>query len=441
MRINTKSMMRRLISFACFTSAAMFASAVPVMASGKALVATKKPNFHFAKDLSDVRGFNYNTASSQNYPDEWNNYNHEEVDRDMGYAQGLNLNAARVFLSYTAWMKDKAAFRAHLIDFVRTCNAHNIGAMIVLVDLPRGMMPDLFEESAKPQLREWAKDMYDAVGKEPGLAFWDVANEPDLIRPPGFMPNTNQQQRIAVGVYMASVFHEFDHHTPVTIGCLFLTCTIQTASAVDVMSFHDYSQTRAQIHADIVRAQELSAKVGKPIFTTEMGCTGRANPYDVEIQEHEKSHMGWFIWELMVAHGWGPIHGVFYPDGTVRDPAISSAIMGFYRNRGANVVLEQADREGWVTRALFDAKDWLAASNPDWFEGLETAETEANLLEANQLVAMRELPTRKVDLLRAGQPNLEALRTLIQEFTTELAPAAKPGQKPANPSYKPTVVH
>jgi hypothetical protein len=394
----------------------------------------------YAPDYSDVRGFNYQPASTRGYTEEWMKYPHGEIDRDMGYAEKLRLNTARVFLSYNAWMQDKAAFRTKLKDFVRTANAHGIKSMVVLVDLPNQMMPDLFEESAKPKLRAWAADMVAAVGKEPGLAFWDVANEPDLVRMPQFMPNTNQPQRIAVARYMATVFHELDHRTPVTIGCLYLDCTIQTADVVDVLSYHDYSMNRAQIVADIVRAQKFAASVKKPIITSEMGCTGRANPYDIEIEEHNKAHMGWIIWELMVAHNWGPIHGVFYPDGTVRDPAISSAIIGVFRNRGADVVLEEPDREGLLSGALEDANAWLKAANPDWFDGLVVAESEANFLEANQLVGLRDLPTRRLDLLRAGH-DMAALRKLIEEFTTELAPFVTPGKKPAHRYYTPDVPH
>lgn len=406
-----------------------------LLAAGSAFAAQPR----YARDYSNVRGFNYTPASARGYAAEWQDYKHAEADRDMGYAQKINLNMARVFLSYNAWLADKAAFKAHLKDFVRTADAHGIGVMFVLVDLPQGMMKDLFEESAKPQLRAWARDAVDAVGPERGLAMWDVANEPDLVRIPSFMPNTNQPQRIAVARYMAGVLHEFDHHTPVTIGCLYLDCTRQTADVVDVLSYHDYSMTRAQMAADIGRAKEFAASVNKPIMTTEMGCTGRANPYDVEIEEHNKAHMGWMIWELMIAHNWGPIHGVFYPDGTVRDPAIAAAIMGVFRNRGADVVLEEPDREGLLSGTLEDAGKWLHDANPDWFTGLVVAETEANFLEANQLVGLRDLPTRRVALMRDGH-DMAALRKLVEEFTGALSPFTTPDKTPMHRYYTPKVM-
>ena len=320
-------------------------------------------------------------------------------------------------------------------------NARGIGTMLIFVDGPGGMMPDLFEESAKPKLRAWAQDVVATVGQEPGLAFYDATNEPDLVRMPTVMPNTNQAQRTAVARYLATVLNELDQDTAVTIGCLYLTCTEQTADVVDVLSFHDYSQTRAQIQSDIVRAQKMSAALGKPIITTEMGCTGRADPYDIEIEEHNKAHMGWVIWELMIARGgWGPIDGVFYPDGTVRDPSIAAAIMGIFRNRGPNLTLEEPDREGILSGVLDDAHKWLQDPNPDWFTGMVAAESAANLLEANQLVGLRELPTRKVDLLRAGH-DVPALRALLQEFVVELMPYKTPGRAPFHRYYTPEVAH
>ena len=79
--------------------------------------------------------------------------------------------------------------------------------------------------------------------------------------------------------------------------------------------------------------------------------------------------------------------------------------------------------------------------NAEWFEGMVIAETEANTLEAAQLVGMRNPPTRKVELLRAGTPNVPALKLLIQQFSDELAPNAIPGETPRHRHYTPSVPH
>jgi hypothetical protein len=69
------------------------------------------------------------------------------------------------------------------------------------------------------------------------------------------------------------------------------------------------------------------------------------------------------------------------------------------------------------------------------------AETEANTLEAAELVGMRDLPTRRVDLLRAGPQDFAALRLLIEKFSTELAPNAIAGTAPMHRYYTPAVPH
>ena len=91
---------------------------------------------------------------------------------------------------------------------------------------------------------------------------------------------------------------------------------------------------------------------------------------------------------------------------------------------------EVPDREGRVTAAVSANKKWLANTNADWQLGLDLAERSANLLEAAQLVAMHDLPTRQVDLLRKGQPDMPTLRALIQKFTALLEPYQVPEGDP-----------
>jgi hypothetical protein len=297
--------------------------------------------------------------------------------------------------------------------------------MPVLVDGANEMMPKLFEPSARPQLREWAQDLVAAIGNEPGLVFWDANNEPDIIAE----PREFMRHRMEIARYMAGALRELDPRTPVTIGCAYVPCMKELADAVDVLSFHDYSPTAHEIRANMAAAKQFADRVGKPVFNTEIGCIARANPYDMTLQEHMKAGMGWYIWELMIAQHWGDVHGVFYTDGSVRDPSIPAAILGLFRNRGPEIVLENPDREGWVTRSVDEGKKWLDDPAHNWNQGLDIAETEANLLEAAQLAAMHELPTRSVDLLRSGKPDIPALQAMIRKYIVILQPFEKPAQK------------
>jgi len=366
------------------------------------------------KDLSKVRGANYRAAAAKDTTDYWLHYSAAETERDLDYARRLNLNQLRVFLSYEAWTADKPGFRRNLTHLMRAARQRGLGVMPVVGNTEQMIMDD----SARPLARAWAADLVGAIGKEPALAFWDVSNEPDW--PPA--PEARVRRRFALARYVAGVFHELDKNTPVTIGFAFVPGMEELADAVDVLSFHDYMQNRAVIRANIARAKAFAAKAGKPVFNTEIGCVGRANPYDLTLQEHMNAGVGWYIWELMITARWGTVHGVFYPDGTVRDPSIAAAVLGFFRSRGETVVPEDPDREQWVTKAVANARKWLASPEPKWEDGLDAAETAANLLEAAQLTAMREPPTRSVDVMRRGTPDLPALRAALERYAAILEP-------------------
>jgi endo-1,4-beta-mannosidase len=175
-----------------------------------------------------------------------------------------------VFITYEAWTADKEAFRKNLVHFVRAAHQRGMETMPTIGSMPR----EAFQgDAGLPLAREWVQDLVKTIGEEPGLAFWDATNEPDY--PP--TPAERMQRRMELAKDMAGFFHEFDKKTPVTIGFAFVPGMEELAGAVDVLSFHDYMQNRAVIHANIARAKAFAAKVGKPVFNTEIGCVARAN--------------------------------------------------------------------------------------------------------------------------------------------------------------------
>jgi hypothetical protein len=379
----------------------------------------KSPKFDFTgpRDASLIRGFNYtpaNVAAPRHHIDSWTHYDSTTTEFDMDLAKSLNLNQVRVFIMHTVFTEDKEAFPGKLRHFIRTCDKRGIGVMPVV-----GYGPWMRDTTQYAQAREWARYLIDAVSDEPGLAMWDVMNEPDW--PP--TPKERVQRKFEISKFLANTFHELDTNTPVTIGAAFVDGMIESADYVDVLQFHDYMQTREQIRNNIQRAKEFAAKVNKPLINGEIGCIARANPYDITLQEHMNAKVGWYIWELMIVRkGWGTVHGVFYEDGSVRDPSIAAAIMGFFRKRSADILPAVPDQEGWITKVIKRSDEWLHNPEAAWKDGLDLAETAAHLLEAGELTAMRIPPTWEVEMLRQGEENLEALEELIVQFRGQLEP-------------------
>jgi hypothetical protein len=397
---------------------AAFVAAVELVAATPSSAQRRVP-----EDLSGVRGFNYQSAPTTGHAEHWLKYSAPETERDFDFARRLQLNQVRVFVPYSAWAQNKEALRKNLLHLVRAAHQRGMGVMPTLQYAPGvSMKRERWGES-----REFAADLIATIGKEPGLAIWDVSNEPDCCALPATPAN---RTRMEFAVYMAKVFHELDPVTPVTIGAAFSDNMIEMGEAEDVLSFHNYLPTRAAVRADIAKAQVYAARVHKPLINTEIGCIARANPYDVALEEHMRAHVGWYIWELMITHQWGTVHGVFHPDGTIRDPTIVAALFGMFRDRAADAMPAAPDREGAVTRAVTNNRKWLADANAAWEAGLELAEVSANLLEAGQLIAMYDPPTRTVDLMRKGPPDMAALRAAMEKYTTILEPFQLPPGDP-----------
>jgi hypothetical protein len=319
--------------------------------------APSKFDFTGNRDPSLIRGFNYtpaNVVAPRHHLDCWVKYDSATVEFELDLAKGLNLNQVRVFVPYQAYTEDSAALPAKLKHFVRACHTRNIGVMPVLQGGPW-----VRDTSLRYQARNWARFLVNAISDEPGLAMWDVMNEPDYPQ----VPRERVLRNFENCKFMSKAFHELDPATPVTIGMAFVDGMIEMADYVDVLQFHDYMQTREQIRNNIARAKEFAAKVNKPLINGEIGCIARANPYDITLQEHMNANVGWYIWELMIVRqGWGTVHGVFYEDGSVRDPSIAAAIMGYFRKRTPDILPAVADNEGWITRITDRSNEWLKNS-------------------------------------------------------------------------------
>ena len=238
------------------------------------------------------------------------------------------------------------------------------------------------------------------------------------------MRSTSRAMNFSNCRFLSELFHKLDPNTPVTIGAMLVNGMIELADYADILQFHDYSETREGIKASIKAAREFSEKVGKPVFNGELGCIARANPYDVTLEEHQKAGMGWVIWELMIVRqGWGNVHGVFYEDGTVRDPSIYTAIKGHFRNR-KNIRLEEPDAEGKVTSVLNRIASWKQAGANDFDRGANLAEVAANLLESAQLAPMHIAPLYEVAQVRETR-DLKELSSLLDKYSAMLEPYKK----------------
>uniref|UniRef100_UPI003FEE98C8 hypothetical protein n=1 Tax=Eisenbergiella tayi TaxID=1432052 RepID=UPI003FEE98C8 len=416
-------------------------------------------------DYQKLRGFNYTQPDAANDRVFWAEYHHDIVDRDMGYAERLHLNSARIFLSYDFYKENPDRFLANVKDFVQTAWKHGISTNPIIFmgfrfredELPwsgfmleAGLKP-IYKTLEDPSCwyigEKYFDDLYEAIGHEEGLLFWDIANEPGYTdnfvtwydEEPSYVQDYQERPNMELLRYRQEKTWEIvrhfcryvkskDQEHDIGIGNIFIfeTEPSRTTELVDVIVFHDYFPTRKRMRDALEYAKKMGEKYGKPVLDNEMCCLARANPYDMSIEMHDEYQIGWYLFELMIGKDmWSRVHGVVYPDGTVRDPSIVAAIGGFFRNRSETAIRSDVNQEDYVKRVSILAERTLHAArqnkgsdhSQDVENLLEVCEYAANLLEAGELVPMAYPPTAKIAAYRRQQ-NVDAME--IEDYLTEL---------------------
>ncbi len=394
-----------------------------------------------------LRGFNYTPSTAVNDISFWRDYDEGLVERELTYAQRLGLNSARPFLAYVVYEHDPKSFLNRLTHFVRTAHDRGISVMPVVWDscfddtrptidsTENKWIPNPGVQRLGPEFwpagEAYCADLVQTLGSEPGLAMWDIMNEPLITS--WVMEDTPERDERKGTIWnfvhhFCGVMKKLDSAHPITVGVANVATLAQVETHVDVLSFHDYRNTRAAIRAHIKEGIRIAKANQKPIFISELACLARANPYDVTLEICQEEGIGWYLWELMIGVSrWRDIHGVVYPDGTVRDPSIVAAIQGFFRRRGPGMIPPAVDKEGAATRVLDQANEWLGAANSDYANGVGLLETIANLLEAGEHVPMSDPPSARVLALveaEESESNRAELVRLLVLWSEALAAAS-----------------
>ena len=396
----------------------------------------------YLSDYSYIRGFNYTPSNAFNDIDFWRDYDETLIERELTYAARLGLNSARIFLAYAVYEHDQQLFLNRLRHFLRAAYERDISTMVVVWDScfdetfptyetrKNDWVPNPGVDRLGTQFwaegERYCSDLVDALQDEPGLLLWDVMNEPRVT---SWLTGPEKEMRTqsiwAFVRHFCQVMKRLDPNHPITVGVHIAEDIAEIIQDVDVISCHDYRHTRAAIRAHIGQILDFCEMYEKPALLSEIGCLARGNPYDVTLEICQEFGIGWYLWELMIgASRWRDIHGVVYPDGTVRDPSIVAAICGFFRKRTGEIIPPNIDKEGEAKRTCSVAREWLENDAATYADGLMILERLANQLEAGELVPMHDLPSVKVFALAdETDARRNEMRRLVAQWNTVLLSA------------------
>jgi len=375
------------------------------------------------KDYGHIRGVCHN-PHPQGDP--------ERLEREMGYCQRLQLNSLRYWMSMESWEQQGDRYFDLLDHFMRTAWRYGVSSMPILWNgnfIREWTDPD---DAWYARAEAYARAFIDRFRDEPFILMWDVINEPFCndymhLGPAEEYPARFENIRRYVR-RLCDIVRRCDPQGCMTVGHEAVPHCVSTNDLVDVISFHDYLSTRREIENAILAARAMGAEWNKPILNTETGCVGRANPYEVELELLHKHGIGFYLFNLVSEGFWGDIHGLVYPDGTIRDPSVIAALFGFFRNRTTSRILVNANKEGHAYRAGKAVEDALRVEQTTLFmqkpkttdDILEAAEYCVNILECAEMVPMWDAPSARIAIWRA-QPEHERDVHAIRRFAYEMA--------------------
>lgn len=262
-------------------------------------------------------GCNFTPSSAANQLEYWqaDSFDPLTIDRELGWAAGLGMNTARVFLHDLAWSTDRAGFISRVNQFLSIASRHAIRPLLVFFDdcwnpepaagpqpapLP-GVHNSLWWQSpgqakvndpqAWPILGEYVQDVITAFAHDERVLAWDLYNEPG-----------NQGQGARSLPFLQQVFawaRAVEFSQPVTCGVWsdqlpdFNRFQLDHS---DILSFHHYGPVE-ELRQFIARLKPLN----RPILCTEYMARKAGSLF--------QTHLPVFKEEKVAAYNWGLVDG------------------------------------------------------------------------------------------------------------------------------------
>ncbi len=273
-------------------------------------------------------GSNYIPADAINQLEMWQvaTFNPAEIDREMGWAEGMGMTTMRVFLHDALWQQDRVGFKQRMDAFVGIASRHGIKPLFVLFDSCWDPDPKLgpqhppipgvhnsgwvqgpgaralADPTQYPRLEAYVKDVVGSFARDDRILGWDLWNEPDnssanykerdpqlLEHVAALLPRVfdwaraaDPSQPLTSGIWHDEAWGDLDHLNAVE--------KIQLTQS-DVISFHNYGWP-----------EEFEGRVksligyGRPILCTEYMARSAGSTIDTVLPIGKRMNVAMINW-------------------------------------------------------------------------------------------------------------------------------------------------
>lgn len=312
-------------------------------------------------------GANFIPADAINELEMWQapTFDPQEIDRELGWAEGIGMNTMRVFLQDQLWAQDPQGFKDRIGQFLAIADRHHIRPVLVLFDSCWDPDPQLGPQRPPipgvhnsgwvqspgarelsnpldyPALRAYVAGVVGAFAHDQRVLAWDVWNEPDNGNGSSWGRKEPPNKVELVLALLPQVFawaRAEQPDQPLTSGiwhgdwsslaAMPPMAKVQIENS-DVITFHNYGWPE-EFEARIRELQQYH----RPIICTEYMARGVGSLMDTILPIAKKENVGAINWGLVAGKtqtylpwdSWQrpyvllqpPVwfHDLFHPDGT-----------------------------------------------------------------------------------------------------------------------------
>jgi hypothetical protein len=295
-------------------------------------------------------GSNYIPEDSINQLEMWQaeSFNPSQIDKELGWAEGMGMNTMRVFLHDLVWQQNPTAFKQRIDQFLQISSRHHIKPLLVLFDSCWDPNPKLGvqhppipgvhnsgwvqspgaaalkDPAQEPRLKAYVEGVIGAFANDPRILGWDVWNEPAGTNDGSYEREELKNKVQFVEALLPKVFswaREANPSQPLTSGVWDIDFEKGTPfnkvqrtqlENSDVITFHNYSWPEV-FEKEVVFLQQFK----RPVICTEYMARSAGSTFDTVLPLAKKYHVG--------AINWGFVAGktqTYYPWDSWQHPYI-----------------------------------------------------------------------------------------------------------------------
>lgn len=332
------------------------------------------------KSVVDVRGAIYLPARAYNIYQMWANYDREVIERDLGYADRLNLNAIRIWTDFEFWREEPAAHEKRLDHFLAAADDLDMQVLVGLFDHVgkepteenlHDTDPLTATATASPskeiirnrdrwdEPRKYVEWIMETYGDDERLLGISTMNEP------GWDP-----AKVRFAKSMFETMKENRGSVKLTVGSTSMANNAEYMDwGIEALQFHYNFAPDAATYRKMLRGHKLIAdQMEEPVWLSEWqrirsgrGFTAKP-PKDQRYPDYaslapviHEAGFGNFFWSLMLKPAYvasqrknGILNGIFHEDGAVWSEEDAQAIKAM----SGKPQLDVEERKEWPEWAM-----------------------------------------------------------------------------------------